>query len=82
MQHGTVTQVEPDKKRFIVLIEDKAYALWECKDPAEIAVGSRLKGLLYKVGPAVLHNIGNGKSLHAIGHTGACSAAHCRNGLV
>jgi hypothetical protein len=66
----------------LLLIEVKAYALWECKDAAEIAVGSRLKGLLYKVGPAVLHHLGSGKTLQAIGHTGACSAAHCRKALV
>lgn len=82
MQHGTVTLIDPGKKRFIVLIDDKAYALWECKDGSEIVVGSQLKGLLCKVGPAVLHNIGSGATLYAIGHTGACSAAHCRNVLV
>lgn len=82
MQHGTVIQVEPDKKRFIVWIEHKNYALWECTDCADVSVGSRLKGLLYKVGPGILHNIGNGATLHAIGHTGACSAAHCRNVVV
>jgi hypothetical protein len=82
MQHGTITHIEPEKKRFIVLIENKSYALWECQDPAGLSVGSRLKGLLYKVGPAILHNLANGTTLHAFGCTGACSAAHCRNGLV
>ena len=82
MQHGTVIQVEPGTKRFIVLIDDKAYALWECLDTTEIAVGSRLKGLLYKIEPAVLHHLGSGTTFHAMGRTGACSAAHCRNGLV
>jgi hypothetical protein len=79
MHNGMVMHIEAVKKLFIVMIEGKDYALWECKDNADLLVGSLLKGPLYQVGPAILHNVANGMTLHAFGHTGACSVAHCRS---